>query len=150
MTRAELARLCKVQPSTIGDYLNGQIEVTGKNLAKILRGVTHEADQIRLLIAYLEDQIPEELREAVLIEPARAGGLCVEEDAPNSADPLEIIALLNSLSVTLRADLILMLRRLHDDTDLRRLISMSVNYLKGEEIRVIERANKRLGTKETS
>jgi transcriptional regulator with XRE-family HTH domain len=130
MTNAELARLCGVAPSTIGDFIDGQITVTKKNLPTILRGVTHRRDQIELVLAHLRDETPEEFRAEIEIRLAQAQQL---EEPEAQDDTLAAVSELSLLPKRLRAHLISLMRRLAGDAQLRDLVARTVSYLDDED-----------------
>jgi transcriptional regulator with XRE-family HTH domain len=139
LTQAELAKLCGVAAPTIGHYLSGGIEVSRKNLAKILRGISAHDDQVHLLLAYLDDQIPQELRGAVSI--VAAGEPMVSEAAATYADPFADA--LAGVHAATRESLEALVDRLKDDKDLCELVERTVAYIGDDEKRVFRRANRR-------
>lgn len=143
VSQSELARLCGLTPGTVGDYIDGTISMTRKSLAVILRGITEREDQVRLLLAYLDDQVPEELRDEIKIEPQ--GKFTVEEDAIGL--PQDALADLNP---KLRDKLALLVQRLRDEPDLRALLERTIDYISADEERVYRRANQRLGSEDPS
>lgn len=130
MNRSSLAKACGVVPSTIGDYISGKIEVTRKNLLRILTGIPEKNDRELLLRAYLEDQIPEEYRTVFGIERKNAGKAQAHGEALAAAE------IIQGMNGAMQKKLITLLRRIRDDAELRDLLSRTIAYIDGEETRV--------------
>lgn len=139
-TQREFARACGASPAVISSYLTGKIAVSQKNLAILLRGISLRADQVRLMIAYLRDQIPEELQADILVGET-AGDVPV---APLVEEPAADQAPFLGLNATTRSKLFDLTVRLRDDEELRELVSRTIDYLAGEDKRVAKRAHQRL------
>lgn len=149
ISRSAFARLCAVSPSTIGDYLSGEIEITKKNLALILRGILDANDRGRLLIAHLEDQIPEEMRDAVEIAPAKHH-LLEETNETGATTNDVILRAFADVPGDLRDEVVWLVNRLRDDPALRELLRRTTSYLGDEHKRVYRQANRRLGAGDPS
>lgn len=145
LTKSDLARIIAVSPATVGDYLSEQIAVTAKNLPKILRGISEPADQVTLLLAHLEDQVPPDLQTAVTLEaraPASRPGLA--EEGRDASWQSTVIALLGELPSRQRNDIVRLVVRLRDDTQLRDLLGRTLDYIGEEHARVDRRLQRQV------
>jgi transcriptional regulator with XRE-family HTH domain len=145
LTKSDLARTMNVSPATVGDYLSEEIAVTAKNFAKILRGVSNPSDQVELLLSHLADQVPPELEGKVLIDAHPSGDDSVEvEEQPASAWQIKLLELLGELPSRQRNDIIRLVERLRDDTQLRDLLNRTLDYIGDEQARVHRRQRRQL------
>lgn len=129
--QADFAKACGMTGANVTDILNGDVTVSARNLAKLLRGLRSEPERLDFLSAYLRDQVPSDYSDEINIRLRVPNGPLGVMDAGDE-EPLDLqmaqgfAALPSDLY---RRRVVRFLNHLKKDSGLRDLFTRTVAYL---------------------
>lgn len=130
-TQADFARAAGFDASLFTKLAQKEVSLSSKNVPKILRAISNDADRMRFLSKYLEDQIPGDFKESITVHfTGQAAGLVMEAEAEEEPLDIQVTHAFNALPSDLyRRRLIRFLNHLKKDSGLRDLFTRTVAYL---------------------
>ena len=143
-SQAEFARRCEMTPPNLSDVLSSNaensVEISSRNVGKLVRGFAEEQDQLEFLAAYLRDEIPDGYADRVDVDVRNADAV---REAAIEDPTAELLAGFAALpSKKLKRAVLSMLAHLRVDTEFRDLFLRTMSYLMTSEDRMVTRAQK--------
>ena len=138
LTQVDYAKAAGMTQTNLSDILKGDVEVSSRNLAKLLRGMPDDHERDAFIAAHCRDQVPSDQAERVLIHvtksAARSGTLMEDQASYGATLQEELLTAFNELpSAAYQRRVIRLLRHLRKDADLRDLFSRTVAYLEDDD-----------------
>lgn len=130
--QADFARTAGMTQPNLNDILKGHVEVSSRNLAKLLRGIRADYERDAFIAAYLRDQIPGDMADRVHVHLTRAKGEGMVMEEAEGADLLEAnlaVAFAALPSDSYRKRVVRFLQQLRKDADLRDLFRRTMDYV---------------------
>ena len=138
VTQVAFAEACGMAASNLSAILNRDTAVSGENIQKLLKGIRSKEAKLRMLAAYLRDEIPREFADEIAIQLVNDIGSDVSlvMEAPRRDAASVLLSAFNELpTTTLKAQVSLLARRLRDDEELRDLFTRMMSYISdGEDV----------------
>jgi predicted transcriptional regulator len=138
LTQVDFAKAAGMTQTNLSDILKGDVEVSARNIGKLLRGLSDESERDAFIAAHLRDQIPEDQAERVVVHVSKPddqrGGVMEDKPDNDTIIEAELVAAFAALpSSTYRKRVLRLLRHLRKDADLRDLFSRTVAYLEDSD-----------------
>ncbi len=131
-TQTDFAMSAGMTPTNVTDLLKGDVAVSDRNLAKLIRGFRTEKDRHDFLTGYLRDRVPADYADVITVHlrsPEGRPGLVMEDPAEDSLE-LQLTQAFAALPSDLyRRRVIRFLNHLKKDGSLRDLFTRTVAYL---------------------
>lgn len=132
-TRADFAKAAGIDASLVTNILQGDVQLSSKNIPKLLRGFRTDHERREFLAAYLKDQVPRDFADDIRIHLSH---LASGEDANTAEDEAElqarlIRAWLDLPNAKYRRRVVNFLVDLRKDAALRDLFARTMAYREG-------------------
>lgn len=125
ISQADYARACNLSPSSIQDIVRGRTLVSTLNLGPLLGGVPFKF-RARLLLAHLNDVVPEEYRDEIRIERRYPS---VEESTHDEVWTPAFEHAFQQLPSATQRELYHFAKALRTDAQLRKVFSGTLRYV---------------------
>lgn len=130
-SQADFARAAGMTQPNFSEILNGSVEVSARNIGKLIRGFREEHERDAFIAAYLRDQIPAENADRITVHLSTPTGVLEERpEADRMNIEVEMIAAFDALPSDLyRRRVVKFLNKLRKDEELRDLFRRTMEYL---------------------
>lgn len=129
MTASEFSRASGIPASNLSEIFKGDVEISGRNLGKFLRGIREEHERDGFLAAYLRGSIPEDQATRVLVHVKQDKRAAVAEGSEASLEA-DLAAAFDQLpNDTYRRRVVRFLAQLRRDEELRELFRRTMDYV---------------------
>jgi hypothetical protein len=128
-TKADFAKAAGIDPSLVTQILQSTVQLSSKNVQKLLLGFRSDQERREFLTAYLRDQVPPYLADDVHITIAHHA---VSESSDSDAAQMEISLIAAFNDLTRKSDRLLAVRflqQIRTDGDLRDLFRRAMRYI---------------------
>lgn len=130
-TQTDFARAAGMTPTNITEILKGTVNVSGRNLANLLRGIRDDHERDAFLAAYLRDNIPTDMADRVQVHLTRhrTGEAVMEGDDRANLEAELVLAFATLPNETYRRRVVRFLQQLRRDAELRDLFRRTMEYV---------------------
>lgn len=135
-TQTDFAMAAGMTPTNVSDLLKGDVAISDRNLAKLIRGLRSEKDRHDFLTAYLRDRVPSDYADIITVHlrpPVVETGMVMEAGDDEPLDAQIIRAFASLPSDLYRRRVIRFLEHLKKDGSLRDLFTRLVAYLEEQD-----------------
>ncbi len=125
-TQAEFAKAAGMTGANLSDLLGGRVEISYRNLPRLLNGFESRSDKLEFLTAYLRDEVPADF-EGDIVVAMKGGG----RKGKAAAREEEFAAAWRALpGAGMQARILQLLRALRNDEALRDLFVRITDYMR--------------------